>query len=166
MKGRKPTPTHLKVLRGNPGKRAINRNEPRPDSKAPGMPTWFSNEARAEWRRVVPELERLGLSAKVDRAALAAYCESWATFVAAEQLIHKHGLVIMRISEINATDIDGNPIEIHVTPAKNPAVIIARDAAAAVRGFCAEFGLTPSARTRLQMPEPEDADDGFGALLS
>jgi P27 family predicted phage terminase small subunit len=165
-RGRKPVPTELKLLRGNPGKRRLNREEPKPDPKAPGMPVWLSNEARAEWRRVVPELERLGLAAKVDRAALAAYCETWATFVAAEQTIHKHGIITMRVTEITAEDADGNPIEIHVTPTKNPAVIIARDAAAQVRAFCSEFGLTPSARTRLQTPEAEDGDDGFGALLS
>lgn len=165
-RGRKPVPTELKLLRGNPGKRAVNRNEPKPDPKAPGMPVWLSNEARAEWRRVVPELDKLGLTAKVDRAALASYCETWATFVAAEKLIHKHGLVIFRVTEIEAHDEAGNPIEIHVAPTKNPAVIIARDAAAQVRAFCSEFGLTPSARTRLQMPEGEEGDDGFGALLS
>jgi P27 family predicted phage terminase small subunit len=164
-RGRKPVPTELKLLRGNPGKRAVNRDEPKPDPKAPGMPVWLSNEARAEWRRVVPELERLGLSAKVDRAALAAYCETWATFVAAERLIHEKGLLIMRVIE-EVTGSDGNVLELHVSPTKNPAVIIARDAAAQVRAFCSEFGLTPSARTRLQMPEAEDGDDGFGALLS
>ena len=31
MRGRKPTPTHLKAITGNPGKRPINHAEPRPD---------------------------------------------------------------------------------------------------------------------------------------
>lgn len=165
MRGRKPVPTELKLLRGNPGKRQVSRNEPKPDPKAPGMPVWLSNEARAEWRRVVPELERLGLTAKVDRAALAAYCETWATFVAASHLVHEHGIIYMRKTE-EAVSADGRQLLIYVTPAKNPALIVARDAAAQVRAFCSEFGLTPSARTRLQMPEAEDGDDGFGALLS
>jgi len=30
MKGRKPQPTNWKVLRGNPGKSALNKHEPQP----------------------------------------------------------------------------------------------------------------------------------------
>jgi hypothetical protein len=30
MRGRKPVPSHLKVIRGNPGKRTLNQNEPLP----------------------------------------------------------------------------------------------------------------------------------------
>ena len=165
MRGRKPTPTNLKLLRGNPGKRPINANEPKPAPKAPGMPAWLSTEARNEWRRVVPELDKLGLLAKVDRGALAAYCETWATFVAATHLVHEHGIVYMRkVDEV--TDMDGRVIEIHVAPAKNPALIVARDAAAQIRAFCSEFGLTPSARTRIDVPEPDEAGMGAESLLS
>ena len=36
--GRKPTPTTLKVLRGNPGKRKINTEEPTLDVLLPDPP--------------------------------------------------------------------------------------------------------------------------------
>lgn len=36
MRGRKPKPTHLKLLEGNPGHRPINGAEPKPN---PGLPT-------------------------------------------------------------------------------------------------------------------------------
>ena len=49
-RGRKPTPTALKVLEGNPGKRKLNDNEPRPEKKAPSCPKWLEPEAFARWK--------------------------------------------------------------------------------------------------------------------
>ena len=164
MRGRKPTPTNLKLLRGNPGRRPINQREPKPAPKTPGIPTWLSNEARAEWRRVVPELDKLGLLARVDRAALATYCETWSTFVAAERLIHEHGIVILK--KVQEALTDEGVVIIYQQPVKNPALMVARDCAAQIRGFCAEFGLTPSARTRIEVPEADDGADGIESLLS
>ena len=44
-KGRKPTPTAIKELEGNPGKRALNDKEPKPVKKAPACPKWLEPEA-------------------------------------------------------------------------------------------------------------------------
>ena len=49
MAGRKPKPTSLKVLEGNPGKRQLNPNEPKPDASVPKCPAWLSKEAKREW---------------------------------------------------------------------------------------------------------------------
>ena len=35
--GRKPTPTNLKVLKGNPGRRPLNKDEPVPDVRLPSQ---------------------------------------------------------------------------------------------------------------------------------
>ena len=35
QRGRKPKPTAVKVLEGNPGKRSLNTAEPKPEKKAP-----------------------------------------------------------------------------------------------------------------------------------
>ena len=42
MKGRKPVPTHLKVLRGNPGKRRLNNGEPLPIGDLVDPPEWMT----------------------------------------------------------------------------------------------------------------------------
>jgi P27 family predicted phage terminase small subunit len=148
--GRKPTPTKLKLLKGNPGGRPVNTQEPKPTPKAPQVPTWLSPEAKQEWKRVVPELDRLGLLTLVDRSSLSAYCESWATFVKAQKDVTKRGVLV--------TGYRGSKV-------KNPSLQIARDAMQAIRGFAAEFGLTPSARTRLTIDEHDD-DDGLAGILS
>ena len=49
--GRKPTPTTLKELKGNPGRRPLNEAEPKPAARLPSPPAHLSRSARREWRR-------------------------------------------------------------------------------------------------------------------
>src|SRR5262245_55838932 len=83
-----PTPTYLKLLRGNPGKRPI-RPEPEPSvpPSLPPPPDFLTDEARAEWARIAPELFRLKLLTIVDIGPLAAYCQSFARWIEAERLL-------------------------------------------------------------------------------
>jgi P27 family predicted phage terminase small subunit len=98
-------------------------------------------EAKREWSRIVPELERLGLLTLVDRGALAAYCQAYGRAVQAEKTLLKEGL--------NFTTPNGYIQQ-------RPEVAIAQKSWQAVRAFAAEFGLTPSARSRLSVQKPED----------
>jgi phage terminase small subunit len=75
MRGQKPVPTALKLINGNPGKRAINAREPKPEIGAPDAPEWLSAEARIEWNEIVRDLLAIGVLTKIDRAVLAAYCQ-------------------------------------------------------------------------------------------
>ena len=60
-RGRKPTPTAIKELEGNPGKRKLNAREPKPEKKAPSCPKWLEPDARKEWRRLGHQMEQLGI---------------------------------------------------------------------------------------------------------
>jgi P27 family predicted phage terminase small subunit len=141
IRGRKPKPTNLKILNGNPGKRPINKNEPKPSPIAPKCPQWLTPEAKREWKRIVPDLERLGLLTVVDRVALAGYCQAYARWREAEEFITKHGSIFKTPS--------GYIQQV-------PQVSIAQKNLLIVKGFCAEFGLTPSARSRINV----NTDDG------
>ena len=61
QRGRKPKPTAIKELEGNPGKRPLNKNEPKPEKTAPKCPTWLDKEAKKEWRRMSKSLEAIGI---------------------------------------------------------------------------------------------------------
>ena len=74
--GRKPKPTAIKALEGNPGKRELNKNEPKPKKKAPACPKWLDDEAKKEWRRLSKQLEELGILTEVDMTAFAGYCQA------------------------------------------------------------------------------------------
>ena len=94
MRGRKPTPTRLKIITGNPGKRALNYDEPRPDVEIPECPPELSPAAQREWQRLVGDLAALRLLTNLDRAALAAYCGSYALWAEAMEAIQKFGAMV------------------------------------------------------------------------
>jgi phage terminase small subunit len=118
MRGRRPKPTPLKVLTGNPGKRPLNKNEPRPDVLIPECPPELGPVARREWDRVVGDLAALRLLTNLDRAALAAYCGAYALWAEATEAIHGLGTtretVVERIyRDVRAFRIYDGPSEIH-----------------------------------------------------
>lgn len=133
-KGRKPTPTAIKVLEGNPGKRQLNMNEPKPKAKAPRCPSWLEEEAKKEWKRLAKQMEQLGILTEVDMAAFAGYCQAYARWKEAEEFITKHGTIVK-------------------TPSgywqQVPQVSIAQTYLKIMNKFCEQFGLTPSSRSRI-----------------
>jgi phage terminase small subunit len=66
MRGRKPTPTHLKLLHGNPGKRSINQNEPAAKLRVPTCPSHLCPAAKAEWKRLASQLMILRILTDLD----------------------------------------------------------------------------------------------------
>lgn len=160
MKGRKPKPTHLKVLDGNPGKRPINKNEPKPEPLAPACPAFLDAVAKAEWKYIAPKLEKLGLLTKIDRAALAAYCICWSDLKAARMFLNEHGLTYT--TTIN--DKWGRAIV--DKEVAYPQVKIQRDAIAQINKLAAEFGMTVSSRSRLTVPGGDEQEDDMEQLLS
>lgn len=155
-RGRKPQPTTLKVLRGNPGRRPLNKDEPRPELKAPRCPPELGGLARKEWNRVVPQLKILGLVTLIDRAALAAYCINWERWILAEDQIRKNGMIYMQGREVDKET--GEVLKVGY-PAQNPYLAIANRAQKEMKAFLVEFGMTPSSRTGLSSkgyPMPED----------
>ena len=150
MKGRKPHPTRLKVLRGNPGKRPLNANEPLPKRGRPRCPSWLDDVAKAKWKALVPELDRLGLLTIIDGDVLAAYCQAWAEFEAATKLLREEGRTCHGGS---------GGLKAH------PAIAMQRTAWRAIRDFAALFGLDPSSRTRLSVPPAESEADAIDAFL-
>jgi phage terminase small subunit len=75
MAGRPPKPTALKLLQGNPGKRPLNDQEPKPPVGAKA-PQYVIDDPvlLLEWNRHAPRLTRLGLLTEIDDDALATLC--------------------------------------------------------------------------------------------
>ena len=148
-RGPQPQPNKLKLLRGNPGKRKIPK-EPEPTLGIPDRPDFLNDVAIAEWDRVVPELYGLGLLALVDGSSLAAYCQSYARYVEAEEFLNVNGSTYETVRK------DGS---LHY--AKFPQVEISRQSAQAMHRFAAAFGLNPSSRSGLAVKLQEDQSDAF-----
>ena len=151
MRGRKPTPTHLKLVNGNPGKRKLNGNEPSPEISKPMPPEHISDEAKIEWGRVVDELYAVGCLSKIDRAALAAYCQAYARWLQAERAIAEMAKRDMLTGGLMIRTTNGNPIQ-------NPLVGTANKAMQDMVRYATEFGMTPSARSRVNSEGQKQKD--------
>jgi P27 family predicted phage terminase small subunit len=137
MRGRRPKPTRLKVLTGNPGKRPLNATEPNPEAAAPDCPLELGEVARREWNRLVGELVTLRMITNLDRAALAAYCGAYALWAEATEATQKYGTMIKSPS--------GYPVQ-------SPYVAIANRQAEIMMRIAFEFGFTPASRSRIATP--------------
>jgi P27 family predicted phage terminase small subunit len=145
-RGRKPKPAHLKVIEGNRGRRPI-----RPDlvpleafSAPVEPPDHLSDIAKEEWARLAPSMSLLGLLTELDRAAFAAYCQSYARWVQAEHLL----AMLMEQDPSGRSALLMKSRAGNICP--NPLVWIGRNAANDMIRYAAEFGLSPSARARVQ----------------
>jgi P27 family predicted phage terminase small subunit len=135
MRGRKPLPSNVVRLRGNPGKRRLNDGEPRPASRIPTCPACLGDEARKEWQRLAKELAALGLLTGLDRGLLAAYCQAHALWVEAVSSIQRYGTMVK--------SPNGYPMQ-------SPYVAVANKQVDIMVRIASEFGMTPSSRTRIR----------------
>lgn len=150
--GRKPTPTHLKLVKGNPGKRALNKREAKIDLSQPTPPAFLNDDAKVEWGRVAGTLFKVGLMTEFDRAALAAYCQAYGRWAQAERALARMAAKDELNSALMIKTSNGNAIQ-------NPLVGIANKAKADMVRYAAEFGMTPSARSRVEAKPPHEETD-------
>lgn len=141
MRGRKPKPTRLKILTGNPGKRPLNLTEPRPEPSIPDCPPELGPAAQREWQRLVGELAALKVLTNLDRAALAAYCGAYALWAESTEAIQKFGVMVKSPTGF---------------PMQSPYVSIANRQAEIMMRIAAEFGFTPASRGRISTPSPTE----------
>jgi P27 family predicted phage terminase small subunit len=101
----------------------------------------LSKEAKAEWRRQVKALIALNLVSKIDRAALALFCEAWAEFVVTVETLSRSSLLIKN-------NLTGG-LE------RNPLLFVRDRAAERILRLSDRFGFSPAARARLRVVEGE-----------
>lgn len=155
MRGRKPTPTHLKLLHGNPGKRKLNLHEPRPGPRAPTCPSHLCPSAKAEWKRLAAQLTILGVLTELDRGAMAAYCQAYGRWVEAERKLQETPLLLKMPSGYVQ---------------QNPWLTIANKQLELMHKYLSEFGLSPVSRSRVSKasslgPKPWEFGSKFAGLL-
>jgi P27 family predicted phage terminase small subunit len=145
--GRRPQPTALKLLRGNPGKRPLNQNEPQPEPVGESFdvpPAALDGDAvaAAEWARLAPMLRRAGMVTEAERTSLVALCQQWSRYLKAQGNVMQVGMVVM--------GKNGQPFV-------NPYLGVADKALTHCCKLWSELGLTPSSRSRISaLPKMQD----------
>lgn len=135
VRGKKPVPVPIKELNGNPGKRPLP-DEPQPDRCIPAMPEFLPEEVQRLWFEYAPKLEELGLLTAVDGMSLAFLLLHYHFAAETVAIITRDGLV--------RTDENG-------ADRKHPLFQVMRDNSMAYLRYAAEFGLTPSSRSRINV---------------
>ncbi len=100
----------------------------------PALPRTLAKEAKYEWKRIVPELEAVGLLATIDRAVLIRYCRAWQDWCDLDVKLLATGMLIKGAR-------GGVPV-------RNPLWLMRRDAEATLIDLGKQLGLTPQARLR------------------
>lgn len=150
MAGPKPLSIEDKELRGNPGKRALNKEEtPKVEIlfDLPPSPEYLGKYGKKEWERTGPKLVAAKMLAESDLPAFEAYCLNIDLMIEARLDIRENGMQVLG----------------HRGMVRNPAIAAFGQASTAIRGFVSEFGLSPSARSRIRIPK--DDQDVLGLLL-
>lgn len=145
MRGRKPHPTALKLVNGNPGRRPLNENEPVVPPASTRVPSWLNAEAAEHWPAIAKQLKAAGLLGQIDTHALGLYCEAFARWKHATDQVAKYGPVVKAPSGF---------------PVQSPYLAIANRAHDQLVKLLTEFGMTPSSRSRVHAnPDAEDASE-------
>jgi len=128
-----------------------NPSEPRTEPGRPRCPRWLDREAKAAWKHLVPQLDRMGVLTKLDRNALARYCQLWSRWRRAEEFLCDQGDTHL------VKDAAGQVKGVRAYPQ----VRIANQLAEQLLRLEAQFGMTPSARSRIEVPElaRDETDD-------
>jgi len=150
-RGRKPLPTHIKLVKGTTRVDRLNPNELKPPLVIPAPPTHLDDQEKAKFVALAEMLVCHGLLTELDVGAVARYAVVWRRWLKAEAEIKQSGHMI--------ETTNGN-LTI------NPHLLVSNRCMAQMSQIESEFGLTPSARSRIRMEKPNDTIDPFDEYLS
>lgn len=146
--GRKPLPSNVHVLNGNPSKKSqaeldapeleLDETMPEPPAEVLEQP-----EALAEWNRIVPQLHAAGIIRAVDQTSLSTYCCTYAEWIKALAAIRKSRVIRTNKGELKV----------------NPMFKVMTDCSKQMARYLVEFGLTPSSRVRFKGNGPKKQND-------
>lgn len=146
MPSPRPKPTALKLVAGNPGKRKINKREPKPRKVIPSCPEHLSTTSKVAWGKLCVLLDRMGVLTEADALALERLCDCYAEILECRELIARDGRTYSSVSTAkNEGDLPS------VLMKANPAVAMLADADRRFKGYLVEFGLTPAARSKVEI---------------
>ena len=150
MRGRKPKPTALKVIAGNPGKRALNAHEPQPRADLAEPPAWLTERQKVTWREVI-ELSPPGLLKDVDASLFAVWVVAFDLYQEASEKLARTGMLIKAPN----TGV----------PMQSPFLAIVNRQAQIMLKAASEMGFTPASRSRVVVKADKAIqDDPWSAI--
>jgi P27 family predicted phage terminase small subunit len=139
------TPTQIRRTKGNPGKRAYNKREPKLKLGTPDMPDHIRTDeiAKPEWVRLTTIAAAAEVLTKAERSIIELACVAYSDLMRARKAIAKHG------QTYETTNQQGDMVI-----KSRPEVAIAADAWRRYRAAVCELGFTPAARAKVSTVDP------------
>jgi len=150
-RGRKPKPTALKRLQGNPGRRPLPEDEPQPNelTAMPRAPDFLDKEGRKFWKQIGSELIDCGILTKLDLSMFGMLCYAYESWIETHCRLEESGLIYTTPSGIERP---------------HPLWKIGIDEGDRFLRLAKEFGLTPSSRSGLRVV-PKSKPDALDNLF-
>jgi P27 family predicted phage terminase small subunit len=145
--GRPPKPTKLRKLEGNPGKRPLNEKEPEPVGVA-RKPDFVTGAAAEEWDRALAAMPPRFYTF-ADVPVLTVYCLAWVQYRNALALVAREGM-----TSIGSTG----------QKTAHPALAVAAKQAEIILRASDRLGMSPVARTRLEIQDQTPASKFDGLI--
>lgn len=146
MAGRKRTPDHLKIVQGTAQKCRMNPESPVAATGLAAAPEWLSSRAAEIFGQISGTLDGMGIASPDDQHALS--------------------LLASRIEEVEiltaVIEDQGRTYEREGLWKSRPEVGQRNEAMRHAQSLLAEFGLTPSARSKVSAGKPPDANPFAG----
>lgn len=149
-RGPKPQSAQVHYLTGGADKRDHSGQlDAHVACEVPACPSWLSKDAKKVWKYITKELERYGMISKLDRHTLATYCSAVAMFEQTER-------------KIQELEVEGKTALTSKTPQGYEQVsalwVIRNKAFDQIKVIAEQFGLTPSARARVKVKDPNQGE--------
>lgn len=134
--GRTPTPTNLKILRGNPGQRALNSDEPKPPLADITPPRGLDEIGLAVWEEMAPLLLSMGVFTQADRRVLSRYCLLTEQFQRAVDHVRENGMTQITQTGYSQLSAEGS---------------LVKTLSAELLRIEQQFGMTPASRSTIKV---------------
>lgn len=151
MRGRKPKPTHLKVIDGNAGRRPLNPDEPQPQGSLGDPPEWMPAMQQRIWRDAIASAPE-GMLKRLDSSVFTVWVVACATHQDSAEKVARFGTVVK-------SPVLGQPIQ-------SPYVGIMNRQAQLMLKAAAEMGFSPTSRSRVKVEKSPAADDPFAGIMA
>jgi P27 family predicted phage terminase small subunit len=153
MAGRKPIPDRIKLVKGTAKKHRMNADAPVPNAGIPAPPEWLSDRAIEIFSRLTVILGGMGVASPDDEAALAILASRMEEIELCTAFIEDNGRTYERRDETGAL----------IMARARPEVGMRSEAMRHAQSLLSEFGLTPSARSKVSVGQSTEANP-FAAL--
>ncbi len=152
MPSNKPEPSAITKLKGNPGRKKINKDEPKYEKAEESAPKDLDKNGRELWNKLMKQVREQGVLTKCDEALLFRYCEEWSTYKRALKELKKKENKDLMVKAKSG----------YLSP--NPYISMKRESSRIMKSLESELGFSPTSRTKVAAVPTKPDDDKYAQL--